>query len=227
MSSLSDVFRRIVNMRINIHPLFVIGILIAAIAAVAFFSSKPNYPAEGSPDVGFARDMTSHHEQAVNMSFIVRENSNDQEVRQLAYDIINTQQSQIGMMSGWLQIWGLPQTSTAKPLAWAGNEVKAMPHSTKDHMNMSSSDSTAAMMPGMATPEQIEQLKNLKGNDAVKQYLKLMIAHHQGGIMMAKGALKLGANQQVKQLAQTIRDGQQAEIEAMQQMLTTREANGP
>lgn len=203
-----------------VYRWLVIGLAAGAFLATAAWSiaagGPGKFPADTSPDAGFARDMIAHHEQAVNMSFIIRESSSDQDVRRLAYDIINTQSVQIGMMSGWLELWNLPQTSTTEALAWAGNEVK-MDHSSIQ--NNGSMAHVAGMMPGMATPEQIEELKTLNGNEADKQYLKLMIAHHQGGIMMAEAGLKLAKEPDVKRLAQTIVNGQQAEIDAMRQML--------
>ncbi|HMN29918.1 MAG TPA: DUF305 domain-containing protein, partial [Caldilineaceae bacterium] len=65
-------------------------------------------PAEGSAEVGFARDMAMHHAQAVNLAMLLRDRSDDEEMRQLALDILLTQQAQIGMMQGWLAVWGLP-----------------------------------------------------------------------------------------------------------------------
>ncbi|MFI6640110.1 DUF305 domain-containing protein [Streptomyces sp. NPDC050504] len=79
-------------------------------------------PGEASADAGFARDMSDHHQQAVEMSFIVRDRTRDEEVRRLAYDIANTQANQRGMMLGWLDLWGLPKVSmSGAPMAWMGS----------------------------------------------------------------------------------------------------------
>lgn len=173
-------------------------------------------PGDMSADAGFARDMSTHHQQAIEMSFIIRENSQDSEVRQMAYDVINTQANQRGMMLGWLEQWGLPQASTAQPMAWMKN-MDGMPMSGSQPKNTKS-----GIMPGMATPAQIDSLKGLQGKEADIEYLKLMIAHHTGGIAMAKGALIYAGQPVVRQLAQKIIDGQQSEIEAMQTMLKAR-----
>ncbi|MEU2183865.1 DUF305 domain-containing protein [Streptomyces thermolilacinus] len=78
-------------------------------------------PGDDSADAGFARDMSVHHQQAVEMSFIVRDRTDDDEVRRLAYDIANTQANQRGMMLGWLDLWGLPKTAPDRePMAWMG-----------------------------------------------------------------------------------------------------------
>src|SRR3954470_19426249 len=48
-------------------------------------------PAADSADAGFARDMAVHHQQAVEMSYIVRDRTADEDIRRLAYDIAQTQ----------------------------------------------------------------------------------------------------------------------------------------
>jgi uncharacterized protein (DUF305 family) len=48
-----------------------------------------------------------------------------------------------------------------------------------------------------------------------------MIRHHQGGVMMAEGVINRSDNETVTRLAQTMVDGQQAEIDYMNELLTT------
>lgn len=76
-------------------------------------------PAVDSADAGFAQDMAVHHEQAVEMSFVVRDGTHDQDVRRLAYDIAHTQSNQRGMLLGWLDLWGLPKIAAAER-PWRG-----------------------------------------------------------------------------------------------------------
>ncbi|THA38682.1 DUF305 domain-containing protein [Streptomyces sp. A1547] len=86
--------------------------------------SGPSGRAPGlhSPDAGFARDMAVHHQQAVEMSFIVRDRTKDEPVRGLAYDIANTQANQRGMLLGWLDLWGLPKVvADEPPMSWMGS----------------------------------------------------------------------------------------------------------
>lgn len=59
-------------------------------------------PGDASADAGFARDMATHHAQAVEMAMIVHSRTDDPEVATLAMDIALTQQSQIGIMRTWL-----------------------------------------------------------------------------------------------------------------------------
>jgi uncharacterized protein (DUF305 family) len=188
---------------------------------------RNNTPSADSADAGMARDMSVHHQQAVEMSFTALEQSSDPEVRRMAYDIINTQANQRGMMLGWLNIWDLPATSTEPPMSW----MKDSSAKNMADMQMPGNDSQpntpmdeSSTMPGMATPEEMNRLKNLSGKEADILYLQLMIRHHTGGIAMAEAALSDAKQPVIRQLAQKIVDGQQSEITAMQSMLDKRQA---
>ena len=74
-------------------------------------------PGETGPDVRFARDMSAHHIQAVEMSVTLLKRARDPAVRLLAQDIALTQQAQIGQMSGWLMAWGRPLAGREAPMA--------------------------------------------------------------------------------------------------------------
>ncbi len=87
---------------------------------------------------------------------------------------------------------------------------------------MSTMGTSAADMPGMATPAQLEQLRNAEGSEAESLYLKLMIRHHQGGIEMAQAALHLGRRPQILDLAQKTIDSQRSEITQMRKLLEQR-----
>ena len=114
--------------------------------AVADGDSGTPAPAADSADAGFARDMAVHHQQAVEMSYIVRDRTEDEEVRRLAYDIAQTQANQRGMLLGWLDLWGLPKVSADPPMAWMG-------------MGNAPSGEDGALMPGMATDTEMESLR--------------------------------------------------------------------
>ena len=73
-------------------------------------------PGDLSVDAGFARDMQTHHDQAVEMSLIVRDLTDDEDVRQIAYDIARTQAHQSGQMAGWLAAWGLSPTGPGETI---------------------------------------------------------------------------------------------------------------
>jgi uncharacterized protein (DUF305 family) len=193
----------------------VVTVTVAAIAALilglvlgALLLGGEATPEDTSAEAGFARDMSVHHEQAVELAFIVRDRTDDPEIRAMAYDIINTQRAQIGMFSGWLQQWDLPQSSTAPPMAWVDQE----------HGSMAGMDG----MPGMASDEQVDELRAAKGVEAERLFLELMIEHHKGGVEMAKAVLPLTDRDEVAYIADTIVKSQEAEIATMEQMLSDR-----
>ncbi|MEV6808026.1 DUF305 domain-containing protein [Streptomyces sp. NPDC051132] len=173
--------------------------------------ARERTPAAESADAGFARDMAVHHQQAVEMSYIVRDRTKDEEVRRLAYDIAQTQANQRGMMLGWLDLWGLPKVSAEPPMTWMGMRGMA---AGKD----------GALMPGMATDTELKRLQSLNGKQAEILYLQLMTDHHRGGVHMAEGCVAKCTVGVEKRLAQGMVEAQQSEIELMAGMLKERGA---
>lgn len=176
-------------------------------------------PTETSPEAGFARDMSVHHAQAVAMAEAIRDRTTDPDLKLLATDIALGQQAQIGRMSGWLDEWGLTISSTSPPMAWM----------TSDHdmggmegMDMGSPELVNGLMPGMATRPQVSALSTLPINEAEISFLQLMIAHHRGGVDMAQAILERTDRPDVVQLARSMVNGQQAEIDLMTDMLAKR-----
>jgi uncharacterized protein (DUF305 family) len=164
---------------------------------------------EFGADAGFARDMQTHHLQAVEMAFLVRDRSTDEAVRTLAFDIITSQQQQAGQMYGWLVQWDLPQTGERAPMAWVGGEHGAHAAAGKP-------------MPGMATDDQLASLRAARGVEADRVFLRLMIAHHRGGVEMADAALADARTDEVLTLARAISRAQAAETILMEGMLRER-----
>ncbi|MDQ0760195.1 DUF305 domain-containing protein [Streptomyces canus] len=192
----------------------VAGVLVAAGAityAVAEDGGSAETPSAGSADAGFARDMAVHHQQAVEMSYIVRDHTKDVEVRRLAYDIAQTQANQRGMLLGWLDLWELPKVSADPPMTWM--DMGDMP-----------SAGEGSLMPGMATDSEMKKLGTLNGKQAEIFYLQLMTDHHKGGIHMAKGCVERCTVGVEKRLAQGMVDAQQSEIDLMAGMLKERGA---
>ncbi|MFF9350542.1 DUF305 domain-containing protein [Streptomyces sp. NPDC014734] len=202
------------------RPMTVAGaaVLLLALGLVALMLAGPSSsadpaassaaPSDTSVDVGFARDMSIHHQQAVEMSFIVRDRTTDVEVRRLAYDIINTQANQRGMMLGWLEMWGRPKSSGAPPMAWMGHSFTPR--------------GDGSLMPGMATDTELDALRKAKGRAAEVMYLKLMTTHHRAGAEMARAAADAAGTEEIGNLAAGMVRGQQSEIGLMADMLTAR-----
>ncbi|MEU0003670.1 DUF305 domain-containing protein [Streptomyces sp. NPDC006314] len=168
-------------------------------------------PGAESADAGFARDMAVHHQQAVEMSYIVRDRTKNEEVRRLAYDIAQTQANQRGMLLGWLDLWELPKVSAEPPMTWMG-------------MGDMASGKDGALMPGMATNTELKKLGSLSGKQAEILYLQLMTDHHKGGVHMAGGCAAKCTVDVERRLAQGMVDAQRSEIELMSGMLKERGA---
>jgi uncharacterized protein (DUF305 family) len=144
--------------------------------------------------------MIVHHGQAVQMAEIVRDKTNSDAMRLLAADISLTQQAQVGIMQGWLGVWGLPISGSEPAMAWMGQPMDGL-------------------MPGMATPDEIRRLSQLPPERADELFLRLMIAHHEAAIPMAQAILKRTDEPEVRDLAESIVNSQKAEIKNMKAMI--------
>jgi uncharacterized protein (DUF305 family) len=183
-----------------------LAVLIVGLVAGLLLGRGMGVPASAptnAVDLGFARDMTTHHAQAVEMSEIVHRRSTDPAVNYLAFDVLSTQQGQIGIMTGWLDLWREPQSSSDPAMLWMGH-VQNGP------------------MPGMATDDEIQGLNTLPLADMTEQYLRLMIRHHRGAIAMAQFAAENAGTSDIATLADNMDAGQSSEIRLMQDMLVER-----
>jgi uncharacterized protein (DUF305 family) len=191
-------------------------LLAAAVGAIAALLIAPRWstPGDDSAEAGFARDMATHHAQAVEMSFVIRDKSADDQLRTLAYDIIVTQSTQRGVFMGWLQEWGLPQASRRPRMAW-------MP----GHAGMAGeAGHGVAQMHGMASDDELRRLRTAEGVDAEVLFLQLMIRHHEGGVLMARALMGQSQRDGIVQIARSIEEGQAAEVAQMTAMLAKRAA---
>lgn len=198
--------------------LAVLALVLAALSGVggliagSRLAPEADVPRPGSVDAGFARDMGTHHAQAVQMSALVRDRTEDPQIRALALDVLLTQQQQAGQMFGWLELWDLPQASQQAPMAWM-----------QDHAGMAEGSAEAAgTMPGMASREELNRLAGSSGRDAERLYLELMISHHQGGVDMAEFAAVNAQQEAVRNLAASIVKAQTAELAVLDDLLTAR-----
>ncbi|NUT04821.1 MAG: DUF305 domain-containing protein [Hamadaea sp.] len=159
-------------------------------------TSSASAPASGTAnaaDVEFAQMMIVHHQQAVEMATLAETRANDAEVKTLAAQIKGAQQPEIDKMTGWLTAWGRP---TSGPM---GHDMQSMP--------------------GLMSDDEMKQLAAAQGTAFDKKFAQLMIAHHQGAIVMANGVLAYGADPQVKTLAQAIVSAQTTEVAQLQKIV--------
>ncbi len=112
-----------------------------------------------SHDVHFLQMMIMHHDQAMVMSKLAPLRTNSKNILDLAGRIDSSQEDEMLFMKSWLQ---------------DRNESTNYKHNHK-----------MMKMAGMASPEEISQLKESDGVEFDRLFLKLMINHHDGAIEMA------------------------------------------
>ncbi len=116
-------------------------------------------------DVRFMQDMIPHHQQALEMSVLADTRTNSPQVLEAAGRIKASQSDEIAFMEGWLLDRG---------------------ESTAAHDNHAG----AHTMRGMASPIQMGALAAASGTAFDRQFLTLMIAHHEGAVEMVETLLE-------------------------------------
>lgn len=187
-----------------------VGVVALALAAFLFgrLSVGPAAERPNAVDVGFARDMAVHHQQAVLMAILVQERAEDPELRKIALDMVLTQQNQVGQMQGWLALWGEPFASPEPPMRWMGGEHAS--HGEEEPMV------------GLASQADLNALEASDGVEAERRFLTLMIPHHEGGVLMADAAVDGADVPAVRDLARSITNAQQVELGTLQKFLDAR-----
>jgi uncharacterized protein (DUF305 family) len=167
-------------------------------------SGMPGMDAEGtvteamSFDQMFIAAMIPHHESATDMAKVARTNAEHPETKQLANQIITTQQGEIGQMRAWYKEW------------YGTAQVPEM-----DHEMMGS------MMPGMDMGDMGMEAQDLSAAKPFdKAFIDAMIPHHESAIAMSRQSLKQAKRAEIKQLAREIIASQQKEIDQMKRWRT-------
>jgi uncharacterized protein (DUF305 family) len=194
------------------HRSLLLGALAAVIAlllgyAMGLLTPSLRAPGDTSPEAGFARDMSTHHAQAVDMAMIAYPKALNPEVKATSYNIALGQQAEIGVMQTWLKDWHLLPTGSQPKMAWMPDGEQAV---RANH----------GLMPGMASDAEMKQLEAATGTQSDILFCQLMIRHHLGGIHMIDGLLAESHDQQVIDVAQTMKANQLAEIDTLRQTLT-------
>ncbi len=167
---------------------------VAVLVALALQSRFDGEP-EDSVDVGFMRDMISHHEQAIQLGLLGVANTEEPGVNHFAQESIVAQQWEIGYMTALLEDWGYDTGAT-----------------DRDAMVWMDMPTSLAEMPGMATDEQMAAFRQMSGAEADAEFLQLMAAHHQGGLHMAEEARDRANDPRVVALAARMAKNQEREI---------------
>ena len=152
-------------------------------------------------DVTFMQHMIVHHSQAVEMAVLVKERTNTEEIVAIAGRIESSQADEIAFMKEWLAERGEP---------------------VEDPMMKGHGAHMHHMMAGMASPEDMTALAAAKGVEFDRQFLTLMIAHHEGAVEMVEellGQPGTAADPILYRFTGDIENEQTGEIERMDVLL--------
>lgn len=151
-------------------------------------------------DATFAHGMIPHHEQAVVMTKLAPERTENAQVLDLAERIEAAQAPEIDQMKGWLEAWNEPH----KP-------------------GMEGMGGMAGMggMKGMMSDDQMAALTASSGPAFDKMFLEMMIVHHEGAVEQARAEKADGKFPEALTLADEIIASQQSEIDEMRGILTS------
>jgi epoxyqueuosine reductase len=190
----------------------VLALALALVApAIAFAQSTPGYTAS---DVRFMQGMIGHHAQALAMTALIPGRTNRQDIRYLGQRIQVSQKDEIAMMLQWLK-----DRHQRVPAIDAHDDHRtAAGHS----MNMPGMAISDTLMPGMLTAEQLAELGRTHDDEFVKLFLKDMIRHHEGALVMVASLLGTTGSAQepeVFRFASEVDTDQRAEIARMNALL--------
>lgn len=170
-------------------------------------TSRPVLPPHSPKNVEFMQGMIMHHAQAVEMTALIESRTKNPDVRLLGERISRSQADEMAFMRRWLETRG---------------EKTSMGSSGGGHSHGGHSATGPMIMPGMLTPKQMEALRDAKGADFDRLFLRGMIQHHEGALVMVKDLLDTaGAGQDAElfNFAADVDSGQRAEIRSMQTLL--------
>lgn len=189
--------------------------LLAVILVVAGFALGTFLPRGDDPtvhnqvDSGFLQDMRIHHEQAITMAIVYRgiaaadREPLDSTLRTIALEIHMSQGVEVGRIVQLLRLFGEAETNeSGQVMAWMGH---AMPMDK---------------MPGLASDADLDRLHAARGAEADRLFATLMIAHHEGGVDMARYAAERAENPEVRALARSMVKGQTGEIDELRSILS-------
>lgn len=165
-------------------------------------AGPPTATAPTAADIAFVRMMIPHHEQAITMASLVPKQAGSAEVKALADRIDKAQTVEISALQAWL-----------KPHRERTGDGHA------GHGGPARGDGDHAAMPGMATEAQLTALRAARGAEFDRQFLTLMITHHQGAVTMARDVMDKGSDPTVQEIAKEVLATQSGEINRMRDIL--------
>lgn len=177
----------------------------------------PSPPTAALPDTAFLQHMIVHHAQALDMAALVPERSASPVLRLLADRITVSQRDEIATMRRWLADHHVGASR-------AEGTLPGSPSGTAHAAHGVSPGADSATMPGLLTPQRLRALAALSGAAFEREFLRAMIAHHEGALLMVRALFATpgaGQDPSVFTLASDIESDQRAEIARMHTLLGT------
>ena len=172
-------------------------------------------PPLSTKDVEFMQGMIMHHGQAVEMTAMIESRTQNKGIRLIGAKISQSQADEINFMKRWLEMRG---EKTAMPMKKMSNMEMSDPDDHSHHSGHS-------LMPGMLSSKEMEALKDAKGVAFDRLFLKGMIKHHEGALVMVKDLYDTtgaGQDAEVFNFTSDVDTGQRGEIKIMKNMLDTK-----
>lgn len=189
------------------------GVVMTADTSAATASATP-----GPVSIGFAQEMSQHHEQALLLARFA-EVHGSAVVQAWARDVAHTQLREIGVMQGWLMLWNAPEASDAELMSWMTRAYAQSGQRNDEYERFISLCSSLGTMPGQVSTQEFNHLAGLRGRAFDAQFLRLMIRHHESALLMAQFAHDHAEHELVRQLAATLIATQREEWLWMARML--------
>lgn len=209
---------------ITLVALVVVGVEFATMPRLRGETTSPARvgPEHGPVDIGFAQDMSLHHEQALTMAQMALTKGSPR-VRQLAQGIVNQQLKEVGYMQGWLMLWQAPGIAPTDEMRWMRDAYARSPRRDPAYERFIDSCIQGRGMPGQASPAELDALAAVAQAAAFDaMFLALMVRHHQGAVVMARFASEYAQLDAVRGFARAVSAEQQQELLLMLRWLKTR-----
>lgn len=149
-------------------------------------------------DRTFIEMMIPHHQGAIAMARIAKHEAQNEELQNMAEEMIDEQRGEIRTLKRWFNQWDYDHEMR---MSWRDMSMTMQGHSQP-----------------MTMDEMVDMLRDAEGMEFDMMFIDMMIPHHQGAIDMAKVALTNAKHQEIKDMAQMIITSQQEEIEHLKHL---------
>lgn len=156
--------------------------------AASAMSDNPSNVMKAPYDVQFLNGIIQHHEDGIKMMEMAEQKAQSPKVKSIAQKMSDDQQKEI-------------------------SELKDM----RDQIQPNAPEKVDMHMLGMK-PMNMEKLENAYGKTFDKEFLKMMIMHHQDAVKMTSDALRRAKTEDVKMKAKDMQEKQKNEISQMRSM---------